>query len=104
MTFACAIFIRMPFAESDGYGGLILSRIGFVLICPSRDVTDALLNCVDATLISTHTPLAGRDACVDWLAFTITISTHTPLAGRDLLTPHFFQLCFYFYSHAPRGT
>lgn len=61
MTFACAIFIRMPFAESDGYGGLILSRIGFVLICPSRDVTDALLNCVDATLISTHTPLAGRD-------------------------------------------
>lgn len=62
MTFACAIFIRMPFAESDGYGGLILSRIGFVLICPSRDVTDALLNCVDATLISTHTPLAGRDA------------------------------------------
>lgn len=22
MTFACAIFIRMPFAEGDGYGGL----------------------------------------------------------------------------------
>ena len=34
-------------------------------------------------LISTHTPLAGRDVCRQVVHFLVCISTHTPLAGRD---------------------
>ena len=34
--------------------------------------------------ISTHTPLAGRDAYADDVKILSIISTHTPLAGRDL--------------------
>ena len=34
-------------------------------------------------MISTHTPLAGRDSYVDNVLTMYTISTHTPLAGRD---------------------
>ena len=34
-------------------------------------------------MISTHTPLAGRDLKIESLADSIQISTHTPLAGRD---------------------
>ena len=35
--------------------------------------------------ISTHTPLAGRDAYSAAQHFIVGISTHTPLAGRDYL-------------------
>ena len=36
------------------------------------------------SVISTHTPLAGRVICFSWLsALNSDISTHTPLAGRD---------------------
>ena len=34
-------------------------------------------------LISTHTPLAGRDSKDETYLAPIQISTHTPLAGRD---------------------
>ncbi len=34
-------------------------------------------------LISTHTPLAGRDTLVARYVGAEIISTHTPLAGRD---------------------
>ena len=53
--------------------------------------------------ISTHTPLAGRDRKFTRFLAVCNISTHTPLAGRDLflsLCRLFFQ---YFNSHAPRG-
>ena len=33
--------------------------------------------------ISTHTPLAGRDGEVETMKSAVQISTHTPLAGRD---------------------
>ena len=36
-------------------------------------------------LISTHTPLAGRDPFLIIFFTSRTISTHTPLAGRDVL-------------------
>ena len=40
-------------------------------------------------MISTHAPLAGRDAVVVFLvALGIYISTHAPLAGRDLSYQH----------------
>ena len=55
-------------------------------------------------LISTHTPLAGRDREIVATIWTIGISTHTPLAGRDdlpLLAIVFALL--YFNSHAPCG-
>ena len=77
-------------------------------------------------MISTHTPLAGRD-CFDYLRkynyfkFQLTrpsrgvtnldvivqaqgdISTHTPLAGRDIATASEQQKLINFNSHAPRG-
>ena len=34
--------------------------------------------------ISTHTPLAGRDAISFEMCESDLISTHTPLAGRDV--------------------
>ena len=34
-------------------------------------------------MISTHTPLAGRDLTFFFSLPVIHISTHTPLAGRD---------------------
>ena len=34
-------------------------------------------------LISTHTPLAGRDSVLQVWISELAISTHTPLAGRD---------------------
>ena len=37
-------------------------------------------------VISTHTPLAGRDGLLCQNYHPVTISTHTPLAGRDDIT------------------
>ena len=77
-------------------------------------------------MISTHTPLAGRD--VTFLLFLVVqtflltrplrdvtedrqhfhrvlrISTHTPLAGRDLSERASTETYHHFYSHAPCGT
>ena len=54
--------------------------------------------------ISTHTPLAGRDLFAKAVFREYYISTHTPLAGRDEnVTPPCHPVR-YFYSHAPRGT
>ena len=93
---------------------------------PSRDVTRVLeydgINCLISThtplagrdpvvvpqgkldLISTHTPLAGRDrVCVGDYELK-KISTHTPLAGRDITANQYVKMLINFYSHAPRGT
>ncbi len=53
--------------------------------------------------ISTHTPLAGRDAEIGEDGKCVVISTHTPLAGRD--APYISKTIMNtnFYSHAPRG-
>ena len=93
----------------------------FLLTRPSRGATDFEFDEETDSIISTHTPLAGRDAS----ASNIIISTHTPLAGRD----RDGQVCrqdshisthtplagldhvlyknqnnnYNFYSHAPRG-
>ena len=53
--------------------------------------------------ISTHTPLAGRDGLFPTDSNDKTISTHTPLAGRDEYSQAVPDLHPYFYSHAPRG-
>ena len=54
--------------------------------------------------ISTHTPLAGRDAILSKRPSQASeISTHTPLAGRDQYYLDIACLFAYFYSHAPRG-
>ena len=51
--------------------------------------------------ISTHAPLAGRDASLVYLLTRLKrISTHAPLAGRDRLTP--YRSCIAMIStHAP---
>ena len=53
--------------------------------------------------ISTHTPLAGRDQPVQLRLHIVRISTHTPLAGRDTANLQALGLEQDFYSHAPRG-
>ena len=53
--------------------------------------------------ISTHTPLAGRDNLLPVCKSCHNISTHTPLAGRDRPATDHLNGSEYFYSHAPRG-
>ena len=55
-------------------------------------------------LISTHTPLAGRDNIEDGKDKELLISTHTPLAGRDDHGGNVYQGTSNVYSHAPCGT
>ena len=81
---------------------------------------------LSSMVISTHTPLAGRDDV--WAVFEQIggISTHTPLAGRDILNNDRLDAAYQFlltrplrdvtlhvvfrlpvldfYSHAPCGT
>ena len=54
-------------------------------------------------IISTHTPLAGRDHHNGTGCQGRRISTHTPLAGRDLTQGSTATTATDFYSHAPRG-
>ena len=55
-------------------------------------------------VISTHTPLAGRDYnLINTSGEVNEISTHTPLAGRDTPWKALHYLLPYFNSHAPRG-
>ena len=56
-----------------------------------------------AVVISTHTPLAGRDVLNARVCRKDAISTHTPLAGRDKMFGLNVQCDINFYSHAPRG-
>ena len=99
----------------------------FLLTRPSRDVTALRVPIWNNCIISTHTPLAGRDILAgevreEMLIFLLTrpsrdvthplqhpinhrhISTHTPLAGRDVINTIKEQPKIDFYSHAPRGT
>ena len=99
--------------------------IEFLLTRPSRGATGINTWKALCVVISTHTPLAGRDSISDTGRTTTNISTHTPLAGRDTIhrtnvqtkiisthTPlagrdNTIQLLYCktvnFYSHAPRG-
>ena len=54
-------------------------------------------------MISTHTPLAGRDPLSRLCTRLGNISTHTPLAGRDESLANMSRNSCNFYSHAPRG-
>ena len=75
----------------------------FLLTRPSRGATEALTNEAELQMISTHTPLAGRDFILRFKEAKMAISTHTPLAGRDQRVIYVFNNFIYFYSHAPRG-
>ena len=56
-------------------------------------------------VISTHTPLAGRDLKLWKRQRQKHISTHTPLAGRDIpISDMNKEQLQHFYSHAPCGT
>ena len=57
--------------------------IRFLLTRPLRDVTTNKPTINGVTIISTHTPLAGRDGQTIENVCNSFISTHTPLAGRD---------------------
>ena len=50
---------------------------------PLRGATDKLDRMAQSLGISTHAPLAGRDAPDPRLSGYVPISTHAPLAGRD---------------------
>ena len=55
----------------------------FLLTRPLRDVTKNNVWTLKTGIISTHTPLAGRDKILEEHGLNHGISTHTPLAGRD---------------------
>ena len=65
---------------TDFYG--VVADVKFLLTRPLRDVTNGKYVCYVGSFISTHTPLAGRDAYVSDSEAS----------------------CIYFYSHAPCGT
>ena len=99
----------------------------FLLTRPMRGATRGTLTaCRQDGVISTHTPHAGRDVCIQHqscaqsnfyshapcgarprspsaICISSVISTHTPHAGRDLLLPEARCSGIYFYSHAPCG-
>ena len=60
-----------------------LNGLIFLLTRPSRGATKIKYLADIKKLISTHTPLAGRDRFRTESGETLSISTHTPLAGRD---------------------
>ena len=57
----------------------------FLLTRPLRDVTFAKTIALSHPIISTHTPLTGRDETVYHTFNDQEISTHTPLTGRDAI-------------------
>ena len=75
----------------------------FLLTRPSRGATTNPVASRRTCMISTHTPLAGRDSVRARDPIFAMISTHTPLAGRDLFAQTIYFLRLHFYSHAPRG-
>ena len=56
----------------------------FLLTRPLRDVTGFCYWMLCGKLISTHTPLTGRDGFGQGKSKENRISTHTPLTGRDI--------------------
>ena len=72
------------------FGGLNITTIdGFQLTRLLRGVTSTFVLSIAASTISTHTPLARRDADNTGALADTTISTHTPLARRDeVLSEH----------------
>ena len=59
------------------------SSFKFLLTRPSRGATFSVSPSISNLVISTHTPLAGRDLLSREIINGSMISTHTPLAGRD---------------------
>ena len=70
---------------------------------PLRGATADRVAHLRAGLISTHAPLAGRDACARSDTEHITISTHAPLAGRDNRPRAVKKLERHFNPRAPCG-
>ena len=56
----------------------------FLLTRPSRGATHRCYPQSVRHIISTHTPLAGRNTNYNDIPEAIEISTHTPLAGRNI--------------------
>ena len=76
----------------------------FQLTRPLRGVTLRSADTNDYIRISTHTPLAGRDAMPGNVFERKRISTHTPLAGRDVADAvAVVDAVADFNSHAPCG-
>ena len=119
--------LTRPLRDVTEYGYVHQPFFKFLLTRPLRDVTSSPVRTGPYTIISTHTPLAGRDAGLrmrlPWRGKISThtplagrdfsrminmpiktISTHTPLAGRDAIYTSDKYILSHFYSHAPCGT
>ena len=70
----------------------ILTRTSFLLTRLLRGATVNILDFLIDILISTHTPLARRDAKDKDAEKRAKISTHTPLARRDDITEFFTKV------------
>ena len=76
---------------------------GFLLTRPSRGATLSWPDPFSYQLISTHTPLAGRDICAVLWDSGPQISTHTPLAGRDATISNITQVFKFLLTRPSRG-
>ena len=68
-----------------------------------RGATFIIVACFLYSIISTHTPHAGRDHQNGKIKTMSGISTHTPHAGRDAYDMTCYIADADFYSHAPCG-
>ena len=78
-------------------------NIAFQPTRPLRGATQRALHYGLRLEISTHAPLAGRDAARNIALAIIAISTHAPLAGRDGISRVLRDLCNDFNPRAPCG-
>ena len=105
-----------------------IRRNKFLLTRPLRDVTSSIAAMSSASgIISTHTPLTGRDVCkndriiasdyfyshapygtwrncVSYFQRSGDFYSHAPYGTWRALFETTYKCCIYFYSHAPYGT
>ena len=75
----------------------------FLLTRPSRGATRKGYRDFDLDLISTHTPLAGRDPPLLTISMALMyFYSHAPRGARPVLDMRGREM-IHFYSHAPRG-
>ena len=78
-------------------------RIPFLLTRPLRGATEFLFSAFFRLKFLLTRPLRGATTCYDVVLSVVLISTHTPLAGRDRKAGHRRNREQNFYSHAPCG-
>ena len=96
------ISTHTPLARRDVIRLICLNCQAFLLTRPSRGATTFRKMTSTTIYFYSHAPRGARQGKMS-RAFEHIISTHTPLAGRDYSGQTYVNSVLNFYSHAPRG-